>query len=175
MGATYYETRSSWKAITNDSTSDKFNSFFYCLYICSSLIFHIQCVMLGRSLRMTIEIKPVVYRGGGTGPAGPAKAGPLFRGSLVSFPDCRDNLRTRRLGEVSHASLPLPCVYAFLIIVHALLPVDQEPGAARTDCISTHCDSTSNFYCRTLPVVDCPPPPPPPQCTCTNNLSFPVA
>ena len=77
-------------------------------------------------------------RGDVSGPAGLAKAGPLFRGSLVSFSDCRDSLRTRRLGEVSHASSPLPCVYALLVIVHALLPADQEPGAARMDCISTH-------------------------------------
>ena len=75
----------------------------------------------------------VCIRGGGAGPAGLAKAGPLFRGLLVSFADCSDSLRTRRLGES-----PLLCVYAFLVIVHALLPVDQEPGAARTDCISTH-------------------------------------
>ena len=60
-------------------------------------------------------------RGGVTGPAGPAKAGPLFRGSLVSFSDCSDSLRTRRLGES-----PLLCVYAFLVIVYALLPVSQE-------------------------------------------------
>ena len=73
-------------------------------------------------------------RGGVAGPAGPAKAGPLFRGSLVSFSDRSDSLRTRRLGES-----PLLCVYAFPVIVHALLPADQaEPGAARTDCISTH-------------------------------------
>ena len=32
------------------------------------------------------------------GPAGPALAGPLFSGSLVSFPDCRDSLRTRPTG-----------------------------------------------------------------------------
>ena len=37
-------------------------------------------------------------RGGVAGPAGPAKSGPLFRGSLVSFSDCSDSLRTRRLG-----------------------------------------------------------------------------
>ena len=37
-------------------------------------------------------------RGGVAGPAGPAKAGPLFSGLLVSFPDCRDSLRTRRMG-----------------------------------------------------------------------------
>ena len=65
------------------------------------------------------------HRGGVAGPAGPAKAGPLFRGSLVSFSDYSDSLRTRRLGES-----PLLCVYAFLVIVHALLPADQEPGAA---------------------------------------------
>ena len=33
---------------------------------------------------------------------------------------------------------PLPCVDAFLVIVLALLPADQEPGAARPDCIATH-------------------------------------
>ena len=77
-------------------------------------------------------------RGGVAGPAGQAKAGPLFSGSLVSFSGCRDSLRTRRLGEVSHASSPLPCMYMFLVIVHALLQADQEPVAARTDCISTH-------------------------------------
>ena len=74
-----------------------------------------------------------IYSGGVASPAGPAKAGPLFKGSLVSFSDCSDSLRTRQLGES-----PLLCVYAFLVIVHALLPADQEPGAARTDCISTH-------------------------------------
>ena len=48
-------------------------------------------------------------RDGVASPAGPAKAGPLFRGSLFSFSNCRDSLRMRRLGEVSHASSPLPC------------------------------------------------------------------
>ena len=71
-------------------------------------------------------------RGGVAGPAGPALAGPLFSGSLVSCPDCRDGLRTRRLGQVSHASSPLPCVHAFLVIVPALLPADQDPGAGPT-------------------------------------------
>ena len=69
------------------------------------------------------------------GPAGPAKAGPLFSKSLVSFSDCRDSLRTKRMGQVSHASSPLPCMYVFLVII---LPVDQEHGAARPDCIGTH-------------------------------------
>ena len=77
-------------------------------------------------------------RGGVAGPAGPALAGPLFSGSLVSCPDYGDGLRTRRLGQVSHASSPLLCVYAFLIIVPALLPADKDPGAARPDCIGTH-------------------------------------
>ena len=49
-------------------------------------------------------------RGGVAGPVGPAKAGPLFRRSLVSFPDCRDSLPTGWLGQVSHASSPLPSV-----------------------------------------------------------------
>ena len=70
-------------------------------------------------------------RGGVAGPAGPAKAGPLFSESLVSFSDCRDSLRTRRLGQVSHT----PCMYAFLVIVPTLLPADREP---RPDCIDTH-------------------------------------
>ena len=51
------------------------------------------------------------HRGGVAGPAGPAKAGPLFSGSLDSLSDCRDSLRTRRLGQVSYASPPLPCMY----------------------------------------------------------------
>ena len=85
-------------------------------------------------------------RGGVAGPAGPALAGPLFSGSLVPCPDCRDGLRTRRLGQVSHASSPLPCVYAFLVIVPALLPADQEPGAARPDCISTHVLPNTHAY-----------------------------
>ena len=38
---------------------------------------------------------PGSNRGGVAGPAGPAKAEPLFSGSLVSFSDCRDSLRTR--------------------------------------------------------------------------------
>ena len=49
-------------------------------------------------------------RGSVAGPAGPVKAGPLFSRSLVSFPDCRDGLPTRWLGQVSHASSPLPGV-----------------------------------------------------------------
>ena len=71
-------------------------------------------------------------RGGVAGPAGPALrvVGP--------FSDCRDSLRTRGLGQVSHASSPFPCVYAFLVIVPALLPAVQEPGAARPDCIGTY-------------------------------------
>ena len=54
----------------------------------------------------------ILHRGGVAGPAGPAKAGTLFSGSLVSFPACRDtcSLRTRRSGQVSHANSPLPCV-----------------------------------------------------------------
>ena len=89
------------------------------------------------------------YRGGvagPAGPAGPALAGPLFSGSLVSCPDCRDGLRTRRLGQVSHTSSPLPCVYAFLIIVPTLLLADQEPGAARPDCIGTHVLLNTHAY-----------------------------
>ena len=67
-------------------------------------------------------------RGGGAGPAGPALAGPLFN---RAFSDCRDSVRTRWFGQVSHASSPLPCVYAFLVIVPTLC-------AARPDCIGTH-------------------------------------
>ena len=103
-----------------------------------------NCV--GRASVSTVSLQPdkgqtlicLTFRGGVAGPAGPALAGPLFSGSLVSCPDCRDGLRTRRLGQVSHASSPLPCVYAFLVIVPALLPADQDPGAARPDCIGTH-------------------------------------
>ena len=72
--------------------------------------------------------------------------GPLFSGSLVSCPDCRDGLRTRRLGQVSHASSPLPCAYAFLVIVPTLLPADQEPGAARSGCIGTHVLLNTHAY-----------------------------
>ena len=111
-------------------------------------------------------------RGGVAGPAGPAKAGPLFSGSLVSFSDCRDSLRTRRLCQVSCASLPLPCVYAYLVYNRSpFLPADQESGAARPACFATHAlDFISSFHCRTLPVVETPPPPPPPPCTCTSDL-----
>ena len=35
-----------------------------------------------------------------------------------------------RLGQVPHTSSPLPCMYVFLVIVPALFPVDQEPGAS---------------------------------------------
>ena len=51
-------------------------------------------------------------------PMTPAKTGPHFSESLVSFSDCRDSLRSRRLCQVSYASSPLaalPCVYAFLV------------------------------------------------------------
>ena len=59
----------------------------------------------------TYSIEPMHFRRGGVaGPAGPAKAGPLFSRSLVSFPDCRDGLLMRWLGQVSHASSPLPSV-----------------------------------------------------------------
>ena len=78
----------------------------------------------------------ILSRSGVASPAGPTLAGPLFSGTLVSFPDCRDSLRTRRLGQVSHTSSPLPCVYAFLAIVPALLPADQEPSVPRPDCIA---------------------------------------
>ena len=87
------------------------------------------------------------------------RSGPLFSGSLVSFSDCRDSLRTRRLCQVSCASLPLPCVYAYLVYNPSrFLPADQEPGAARPACFGTHAlDFISSFHCRTLPVVDTPP------------------
>ena len=85
-------------------------------------------------------------RGGVAGPAGLALAGPLFSGSLVSFVDCRDSLRTRRLGQVCHASWPLPCVYAFLVIIPPLLPADQEPSAASPDCIGTHVLLNAHAY-----------------------------
>ena len=66
--------------------------------------------------------------------------------ALVSCPDCRDGLRTRRLGQVSQVNSPLLCVYVFLVIVPALLPVDQEPGAARPDCIGTHVLLNTHAY-----------------------------
>ena len=60
------------------------------------------------------------------GPAGPALAGPLFSGALVSFPDRRDSLRMRRLGQVS-TQARLALVYAFLLIVSVLLPAVRSP------------------------------------------------
>ena len=65
-------------------------------------------------------------RGSVAGPAGPALARPLVSGLLVSSSDCRDSLRRRRLGQVSHASSPSPCGYVFLVIVPALLLADQS-------------------------------------------------
>ena len=73
-------------------------------------------------------------RGGIAGPAGPALAGPLFSGSLVSFPDCRNSLRTRpnggsgarrgptRLHQHPYAA-KYTCVYdvQLLVIWHILL------------------------------------------------------
>ena len=53
--------------------------------------------------------------GGIAGPAGLAKAGPLFSRSLVSFSECRNCVRTRQLGQVLHASSPLT---ALLVNVH---------------------------------------------------------
>ena len=50
------------------------------------------------------------FRGGVAGPAGPALAGPLFSGSL---PDCRDNLRTRRLVQVSTQTRLCPAYMRF--------------------------------------------------------------
>ena len=88
--------------------------------------------------RLATKFSNLVQKKNPPGPAGPALAGPLFSGSLASFPDCRDSLRTRRLGQVSHVGLPFPCEYAFLVIVPALLPADQEPGAARPDCRDRH-------------------------------------
>ena len=48
-----------------------------------------------------------------------------------------DESKDETIGQVSHASLPLPCVYAFLVIVPVLLLADQEPSVARLDCIGT--------------------------------------
>ena len=55
----------------------------------------------------------VIIRGGvagPAGPAGPALAGRLFSGSL---PDCRDNLRTRRLVQVSTQTRLCPAYMRF--------------------------------------------------------------
>ena len=49
-------------------------------------------------------------RGGVAGPPGPALAGPLFSGLL---PDCRDNLRTRRLVQVSTQTRLCPAYMRF--------------------------------------------------------------
>ena len=48
--------------------------------------------------RLATKFLNLVQKKNPPGPAGPAKAGPLFRGSLVSFSDCSDSLRTRQLG-----------------------------------------------------------------------------
>ena len=56
-----------------------------------------------------IRFLPPYSRGGGGGPAGPAKAGPLFSGSFVSSSDCRDGLRTtRKLALCLRFSLSFP-------------------------------------------------------------------
>ena len=64
--------------------------------------------------RLATKFSNLVQKKNPPGPAGPAKAGPLFSGSLDSFSDCRDSLRTRRLGQVSYASPPLPCLYSLV-------------------------------------------------------------
>ena len=95
-------------------------------------------------------------RGGVAGPAGPALTGPLFSGSLVSFSDCRDSLRLRPLGQVCQANSPLPCASR-----NRSRSFASGSGARRGPTrLHRHrhiFDSTSNFYCRTTPVVDSPP------------------
>ena len=82
------------------------------------------------------------------GPAGPAKARPLFSGSFVSSSDCRDSLRTtRKLALCSRFSLSFP-----LLCRRIRSPARPDQTASAP----THFDSTSSFYCRTLPVVDPP-------------------
>ena len=70
----------------------------------------------------------IIQRRRRPGPAGPALAGPLFSGSL---PDCRDNLRTRRLVQVSTQTHLCPACTRF-----SYNRSHSFAGAARSDCIS---------------------------------------
>ena len=95
----------------------------------------------------------VYISGGVAGPAGPAKAGPLFSGSLVSFSDCRDNLRTRRLGQVPtlpvvDPPLPPPCTCTSDLLFAVAWPLLR---CRRRLCIYTPTVSFSNqtFHVRT--------------------------
>ena len=63
-------------------------------------------------------------------------------------------LRTRRLGQVSHASSSLLCMYAFLVIVPALSSLRLALRATRQE----HLSGCLVFYTSVPP----PPPPPPP-------------
>ena len=77
----------------------------------------------------------------------------------------------------SHVGSPFPCEYAFLVIVPAQLPADQEPGAARPDCRDRHphvtkytCDvQLLEIWLSPLLAVD------PLPYTCTSDLLFAVA
>ena len=98
-----------------------------------------------------VEEKEQVFksRGGVAGPAGPAKAGPLFSRALVSFPDSRDGLPTRWLSQVSHASSPLPSAcrrFSYKSFPLFCQQIMQEPGAARPDCIGTHVLLNTHAY-----------------------------
>ena len=85
----------------------------------------------GGLLRSNLPLGDTILRGASYFVTGPAKAGPLFSRSLVSFPDCRDGLPTIWLGQVSHASSPLPSVQRFsykLFPLSVCQQMMQEPG-----------------------------------------------
>ena len=99
-------------------------------------------------------------RGGVPGPAGPAKAGPLFSGLLVSFPDLAPPNRTSWI-----------CTHV-LLNTRAYTTCNWYNTVHSAACSS--CASQSSPTRR--PVVDPTPPLPPlPPCTCTSDLLFAVA
>ena len=121
---------------------------------------------------------PAVFRGGVASPAGPAKAGPLFSGSLVPFSDCRDSL-SHSEDETIGADAGVPRKLALSlrvcvsrIIVPALLSADQEPLRGLTR-LHRHPRILVPQVALLLHIVCCRPPPLP--STCTSELLFAVA
>ena len=93
------------------------------------------------------------------GPAGPALAGPLFSGSLVSFPDCRDSLRTRptggsgaRRGPTGLHRHPRVAKYACVYDVQ-LLAIWRTPACTDVDGIGSDVGNNSRAK-RTAKILD---------------------
>ena len=104
-----------------------------------------------------------LVRGGVPGPAGLALARPLFSGSLVSFPDCRDSLRTRptsgsgtRHGPTRLHRHPRVAKYTIMRIrraaacMLAIWPHSAACSRAASQC-NRNCRPIAEAYCGDFP------------------------